>query len=399
MDTITWRENPFRDPKPTAHLTPFTPVVAERVLRYHRSWPRYQKTPLWHLEELALSLGVGTVWVKDESYRWGLKAFKGLGGTHAVGRCLARELGLAEVPPYSALATLTQDRAPLTFATATDGNHGVGVAWAASQLRQHARIYMPRGAADARLQAVASAGGEVHRSDLNYDDLVEWVAEEARKQGWMLVQDTAWYGYEEIPTWIMQGYLTLMAEEFQRAEGGVSPTHVFLQAGVGSYAAAVTAFLANHWGTAIPRIVLMEPHSAACFFQAAQRGEGTLQAAGPIRTVMAGLACGVGNPAAWEILRRWVSVFVACNDAVTERGMRILAHPLGSDPAVASGESGAVGMGVLSSMAQDNRYRDLRAALDLNQDSRVLLISTEGATDPVMYRRIVHAGFTPPGAS
>lgn len=396
MDSLTWQENPFRDPQPISHLASFTPTLAEQVLSYHRSWPRYQKTPLWRLEALALSLGVRHVWVKDESYRWGLKAFKGLGGTYAVGRCLARELGLEAVPPYPVLERLAQGRPPLTFATATDGNHGVGVAWAASQLRQQAHVYMPRGTTDARLRAVTSAGGEVHTTDLDYDDLVAWVAQESRTQGWTLVQDTAWRGYDEIPTWIMQGYLTLMAEEFLPSEGRLSPTHVFLQAGVGSYAAAVAAFLANLMGPSIPRIVLIEPHSAACFFRTAQTGAVALQTApGPIRTVMAGLACGVGNPFAWDVLRRWVSVFVACDDAVTAQGMRILANPLGSDPAVISGESGAVGMGVLSSIAQDDRYYHLRAALDLNRNSRVLLISTEGATDPTNYHRIVREGFTP----
>ena len=397
MASIQWQENPFWNPTPTSRLTPFTAQTAEQILTYHRSWPHYQKTPLWRLEGQARALGLRDIWIKDESYRWGLRAFKGLGGTYAVGRCLARQLGLEGIPPYAVLTNRLAGRPPVTFATATDGNHGVGVAWAAAKLGQQAHVFLPRGSTAARLNAVTRAGGQVHASDLGYDDLVEWVALESLRQGWTLVQDTAWDGYTEIPMWIMQGYLTSMAEEFLAPQAELAPTHVFLQAGVGSFAAAITAFLANVFGPAMPRIILMEPHSAACFYRTARSGEATLQSAtGPINTVMAGLACGVGSPIAWDILRPWVSAFVSLGDSVTEHGIRVLAQPCGSDPAITSGESGAVGMGMLSLIAQDPHYAQMREAVGLDAGSRVFLISTEGATDSDIYRRRVPEGPLPP---
>ncbi len=396
MDLITWHQNPLRDCEPSQSLEPFGRVPAHRVHQYHRSWPQYHPTPLRTLRGLAAHWGLQDVLIKDESQRWGLQAFKGLGGTHVIGRYLAEYYGLDPWTDFSTLKEHAHRKPPVVFATATDGNHGVGIAWAAKQLGHSAKIYMPRGSTRARVEAVKAVGGEVAVTALDYDATVEWVADAAKKQGWILVQDTSWDGYHDIPRWIMQGYMTMVAEEFLNNEATRpgKPTHVIVQAGVGSFAAAIVAFLANVYGRAIPQVIVVEPTDAACFYRSAAAGDRVLYPShGPLSTVMAGLACGVGNPMAWDILQHWVTVFAACDDVVTARGMRILGNPMPDDPRIVAGESGAVGLGLLSIVMDHPQYAELREVMGLGRDARVLLFNTEGATDPVMYRRIVWDGY------
>lgn len=396
MDLITWQHNPLRDFAPSESLALFDRFQAYQARQYHRGWPRYRPTPLRSLHELAARWGLEEVLIKDESQRWGLQAFKGLGGTYGVGRYLAKYYGLSPWTDFSTLKAHYPQRPPVVFATATDGNHGVGIAWAASQLGHTAKIYMPQGSARARVEAVKAAGGEVEVTTLDYDATVEWVATEAEKHGWILMQDTSSDGSQEIPRWIMQGYMTMMAEEFLDRKGAPpeNPTHVIVQAGVGSFAAAIVAFFANFYGSDIPQVIVAEPTDAACLYRSARIGDRVLYPSrGSLSTIMAGLACGVANPVAWEILQHWVAVFVACDDRVTARGMRILGNPLQDDPRIVAGESGAVGLGLLSLIMEDPQYAKLREMVGFGPEARVLLFNTEGATDPVMYRRIVWDGY------
>ena len=397
MDLVHWHLNTMKDFRTSESLAPFELGIADQVWRYHRSWAQYHATPLRPLPALAARWGLREVLIKDESCRWGLKAFKGLGGTHVVGRYLTRYYGLGDgCADFPTLRAHRDARPQVVFTTATDGNHGVGIAWAARQLGHSAKIFMPRGSARARVEAIRAVGGDVEVTDRHYDATVKWVAEESRRQGWVLVQDTAWDGYQDIPQWIMQGYLTLMAEEFLCRDRPSldKPTHVFVQAGVGSFAAATVAFLAHFYGDALPLVVVVEPTEAACFLRSASVGNGTLFSVdGSLSTVMAGLACGVANPVAWDILKHWTTAFVACQDAVTARGMRILGNPINGDERIVAGESGAVGLGLLSLIMENPAYQDLRRRLELSAESRVLLVNTEGATDPVMYHRIVWDGF------
>ncbi len=396
---MVWQENPFYSGRVSARVSGFDATTADHVRTYHKSWPGYQPTPLRSLAHLARRWGVGGLVIKDESARWGLQAFKGLGGTYAIGRYLSTYFGLSGVGDYPTLYALRDTRPAVVFATATDGNHGVGVAWAATQLGHQARVFMPRGSAAARIAAIRAVGGQVTVTDWDYDTTVAWVAEEALRQHWVLTQDTVGLGDPAIPRWIMQGYLTLMAEIFTPDSGvGLDPpTHIFLQAGVGSFAAAMTGYLMQRdLGAQRPQIVIVEPFQAAPFFRSAQIGDQHLYSAeGPLETIMAGLACGVANPAAWDILKPAAAGVIACGDAVAARGMRILGQPLAGDPEVIAGESGAVPLGVLSIVMEDPAYVSLRQKLRLDAEAQILLVNTEGMTDPVGYRHILWDGWYP----
>ncbi|MEY8436990.1 diaminopropionate ammonia-lyase [Atopobiaceae bacterium 24-176] len=375
-------------------------VAAARA--FHQGFPQYSVTPLADLEGMAGRLGLGGLYVKDESYRFGLNAFKVLGGSFAVARYIAQQTGrdIADTTfDYLTGDDLQKDFGQATFFTATDGNHGRGVAWAANRLGQKAVVHMPKGSTQTRLENIAKEGAEVTIEELNYDDCVRLAAKEADEtEHGVIVQDTAWDGYEEIPSWIMQGYGTMSSEaaEQLRALEVNRPTHVFVQAGVGSLASSVVGYFANLFPSCPPTFVVMEAGAADCLYQSAKAADGEPRiVGGDLETIMAGLACGEPNTIGWDILRNHVAAFISCPDWVSAKGMRMLAAPLAGDPAVTSGESGAVGMGVVSTIMEDPDYADLKEALGLNGNSRVLLFSTEGDTDPVRYREVVWGGAYP----
>jgi len=370
----------------------FSQSAAQSVRAFHQSFPEYKPTPLIRLNHLAETLGVAHIWIKDESYRFGLKAFKVLGGTHALAHIVAERLGLSAAKLSFDLfksPDVKERLGDVTFVTATDGNHGRGVAWAAQQLDCHAVIYLPRGVAQARYEAIKEHGADTFIIDGNYDDAVHLAAEQAEKHGWTLVQDTAWHGYEEIPTKIMQGYLTILHETLEQLNGAV-PTHVFVQCGVGSLAASLQAYLVELYGDTRPLFNVVEPTRAACFYKSMAEYDGTpKKVTGPMDTIMAGLACGEPSTLAWAILQDYADVFIACPDYVTIKGMRLLGNPLPGDARIISGESGAVTLGLLVYLLEDPSYRAMAKALRLDSTSKVLLISTESDTDPAMYRKIV----------
>lgn len=370
--------------------------AAEPVRRFHESLDGYAPTPLLSLPGLAAKLGLGAVFVKDESGRFGLKAFKGLGGSYAVFRAACERTGLDYEKTTQEDLRRPDIRAKLAgvkFVTATDGNHGKGVAWAAAGLGCRAHVYMPRGSVPARAEAIRAAGAyEVEITGLCYDDAVRYAAGQAEKNGWVLVQDTSWQGYEKVPTWIMQGYTTMTYEAVEqlRAAGYERPTHVLLQAGVGALAGSVAGALQNEYGDAMPRVSIAESEAAACLFESARQGDGLPHAAaGSGRTIMAGLNCGEPCTIAWPILRGLASEFFACPDSVAADGMRLLAGPCPGDPRIVSGESGAVTAGLLSRIAASGGAGALRDRMGLWKDAAVLLFSTEGDTDPENYKDIV----------
>lgn len=370
----------------------------ERASRFHKTIPGYAPTPLVSLDHLARKLGVTQVLVKDESKRFGLNAFKALGGSYAMARCLGQRLGWPEEKlTFEALMApeVREKLGELTFVTATDGNHGRGVAWAARQLGHKSVVYMPKGSAQERLDNIRAQGAQAEITDLNYDDAVRLANRMGQEHGWILVQDTAWPGYEEIPAWIMQGYGTMANEAAdQLRQVSVNrPTHVFVQAGVGSLAGAVVGYFTNLYPNDPPKFVVMEARAADCLYQGAVAGDGDPRiVGGDLQTIMAGLACGEPNIISWDILRNHVSAFVSCPDWVSAKGMRMLSAPVKGDPRVISGESGAVGMGLLSTIMQDDEYKELREYLELDQSSQVLMFSTEGDTDPDKYKEIVWEG-------
>ena len=354
---------------------------------FHQSIPGYEPTNLHPLPVLAQSLGLSAIWVKDESTRFDLNAFKGLGASYAIACLLGERLGLKQLN-FSELTSVQARKkiGNLVFATATDGNHGRGVAWAAEQLDQQAAIFLPSHAAPFRVERIRQHGANTTVTQTNYDESVRLVASEAEKNGWVLVQDTAWEGYEDVPIWIMQGYLTMFAEAIEQLHGQV-PTHVFIQAGVGSLAAALQGFLVEKYGDKRPLLVVVEPTTMASYFLSVKVGDGQSHTISDAHdnTIMACLAAGENSPLAWPILRDYADFLVCCNDEITEVGMRTLGRPDGLDPRIVSGESGAVTSGVLVSTGSNER---LVKQLLLDDDSKVLLFSTEGAGDPISYKRI-----------
>lgn len=375
-----------------------------KVRSFHASLPDYQATPLHRLDNLAKQFGVGRIYVKDESFRFGLNAFKALGASYAIGRWLTDRLGSdTKTVSFKELSSLASDNkfTEVTFTTATDGNHGRGVAWTARQLGQKAVVYMPEGSSTFRKENIRSEDAEVYITDCNYDDTVRMAADNAEKNGWVVVQDTAWPGYEDIPLYIMQGYATIAAEcvEQLNSLGMEKPTHIFVQAGVGSFAAAIQGYFTAAFGEERPKTIVVEADQAACLLKSAEALDGQPHAVGgSLTTIMAGLACGEANYIAWNILRDYSDMFFACPDWVAAKGMRILGSPVGEDSRIISGESGAVTTGLLSALLKDSRLQAVRETLGLNKESRVLLISTEGDTDPEQYRRIVWDGeYSSPG--
>ena len=383
---------------PRASLPPFGPETAGTVRRFHSSFPEYRPTPLASLSRLAGALGLGALYVKDESQRFGLNAFKVLGGSWAIARCIGQRLQISPEELSFDLLTRPSVRkalGELTFVTATDGNHGRGVAWTAARLGMRSVVYMPRGTARERLDNILALGSEASITGLLYDDAVRLAAKQAQERSWILVQDTSWPGYDQIPAWIMEGYTTLALETAEQLEG-VRPTHILLQAGVGSMAGAVAGFFASLWGTECPAVIVVEPHQADCLFRTAQAGDGQLHsAAGELDTIMAGLACGEPCGVAWTVLENWGEHFLSVSDTLSAKGMRILGSPLPGDPQIISGESGAVTAGVTAALMTDPALSPLRERLDLGPSSRVLCVSTEGDTDRANYRKIVWDGLHP----
>ncbi len=373
----------------------------EKVRDFHKSFDEYFITPLHKLENLAKYLGLKNIFLKDESYRFGLNAFKVLGGSYAIGKYLAERLGvdISEVSfDYLRSEEVKKKLGEITFVTATDGNHGRGVAWAANQLGQKSVVYMPKGSSEIRLENIRKEGSDAsiiegNYIEGNYDDAVRLSDEMAHEHGWVVIQDTAWEGYEDIPTWIMQGYCTLVHESMdQLLDNGVEkPTHVLLQAGVGSFAGAIQGYLAAKFVEDRPITLVVEPDKAPCLYNSSISGEREI-VTGAMSTIMAGLACGEPNTISWDVLRDYSDGYLSCPDYVAARGMRILAAPLKGDPQIVSGESGAVGIGVISLFMEREEYSELRKELCLDENSIVLVISTEGDTDPIKYKEIVWDG-------
>ena len=393
--------NPFRkvvgQDADTVDVADFSPAVAQRVRAFHASFSQYCPTPLVALPGLAGQLGLKSVCVKDESKRFGLNAFKVLGGSYAVARCLAERLnlpeqGLTKSQLHNTAASTAADN--ITFISTTDGNHGRGLAWTARELGYPCIIYMPKGSEPARRNNILALGAQCTITDRNYDDTVRMSWNMAQEKGYVMVQDTAWEGYEQIPAWIMQGYLTLAAEILEQMQtASIRPTHCFLQAGVGSFAAAVAAFLVAVMGSDAPRIIIVEPHAANCFYQSAIAGDGKAHAVGgSLQTLMAGLACGEPSTLAWSILKDYTTAFMSCPDYMAANGMRMLAAPVQGDQPIVSGESGAAGAGALHWLMCHPAAADQRETLGLNAEASVLLISTEGDTVPHIYRSIVWQG-------
>ncbi|KAE8177675.1 diaminopropionate ammonia-lyase [Photobacterium carnosum] len=370
----------------------FTQKIAQETRAFHQQIEGYTPTPLISLPHLAAFLGIKAILVKDESKRFGLNAFKVLGGSYALGRVLADHLNINinEIDLKTVANKLTQ---PLVFTTATAGNHGTGVAWAAREMGQKAVVYMPKGSPQASVERIRGLGAECIVTDVNYDDTVRLANKTAEDNGWMLVQDTAWDGYEQIPTWISQGYMTMADEAIDQAEDTNEglPTHVILQAGVGAMAGGVLGYLVDRLGSENIKTIISEPSVADCIYRSGNKGE-IVNVTGDLSSIMAGLACGEPNPITWPILRDSSHTFISAEDRIAALGMRILGNPLQGDNCIISGESGALSMGILYQLMTTESGKIEAKKMGLNKDAVVMIFSTEGDTNPTRYRRIVWEG-------
>lgn len=355
------------------------------------TWPGHVRTPLHALPDLAAALGVQSVHYKDEGGRFGLGSFKALGGAYAVARLLCSQLGqrLGRTVRPEDLPGLRDACAGITVTCATDGNHGRSVAWGARMYGCQCVIYIHATVSEGRRQAIEAFGARVVRTDGNYDESVRRADSDARAREWFVVSDTSYAGYTDIPRDVMQGYQLTVDEAVDQLSkvGSAWPTHVFVQAGVGGFAAAVCAYFWERDATRRPVFVVVEPERADCLMRSARAGRPTA-VTGALDTLMAGLACGEISPIAWDILDHGAHAFCTIPDSAAIAVMRLLARPPGSDPAIVAGESAVAGLAAAIAVSRDAAQR---AFLDINAGSRLLFIGSEGDTDPKLYAELVGA--------
>lgn len=344
-------------------------------------------TPMVSLPAVARRLDVGSIYVKDEGQRLGLGSFKALGGAYAV---IQLVLGLAS-QRWGRPVAISEWRSPevarlasgMTVTCATDGNHGRSVAHGAQLVGANCVIFVHAGVSEARCRAIARYGARIERVQGNYDNSVASASKIAGERGWIVVSDTSWPGYERIPHLVMQGYTALLRE----ALGALPkpPTHVFIQAGVGGIAAATAAHFSIVFGNDRPFFTVVEPAQAACLLESARAGQ-IVKVPHDRPTVMAMLECYEPSLVAWRILSRLADAFMTVEDDEAVAMMKELAYPVDGDPAIVAGESGAVGLAGLAKVAGEPA---LRAEIGLDSNACVFLINTEGATDPVLYEKLV----------
>ena len=357
-------------PVPPPH--PVTTVsLADLAWTAHQSMRQYRPTPRYPLDHLARELGVASLILKDESPRFGLNAFKGLGASFAMRHWLATR----EVEPDA------------VFTTATDGNHGRAVAWMSRILAYRSVIFMPAHSVPARIDAISNEGAKVTLVKEGYDAAVRLALQAASEKGWIAIQDTATPEYTEVPAWIAAGYWTTARE----LEDDVLPAGrpqvdvVLLHAGVGTWPAAMTEYFWHRYGEHRPRIVVVEPEEAACVLDSVRAGT-VRRARGSLRTIMAGLNCALPSTTAFDTLRGSVDALIEIADTWTERAMRRLAD---CDPPIVAGESGAASVAGLMAIMRDPALAPVRDHVGLHAGCRVLAWCTEGATDPDGWERVV----------
>lgn len=381
-------DNQFKQLAPVGAEDPLSPRECEKARDAISQWPGYSATPLLALTGLAEQTDVLAIYCKDESPRFGLGSFKSLGGAYAVSVILLNHVSEKLGQPVS-LSDLTSGQnndltQQITVCCATDGNHGRSVAWGAQQFGCKCIIYIHSEVSEGRKSAIEQYGATVIRIDGNYDDSVRIADEESAKHNRIVVSDTSYPGYMEIPADVMRGY-TLLADEALDQMGEQRPTHVFLQGGVGGFAAAITRRIRDRCQAAQPRIVIVEPDQAACIYESVKAGK-PVPVHGELATIMAGLACGEVSLIAFKTLLDEIDDVLVIPDETAISTMQMLAAGSAGDPPFVSGESGVTG---LAGFLLANSDQKMRGILGLSNDARVLVISTEGATDPLVYEQLV----------
>ncbi|MBI3729863.1 MAG: diaminopropionate ammonia-lyase [Burkholderiales bacterium] len=380
-----------RRPYPADLATIMNIESAQESRRWLAPWKELARdaTPLYALPDLAGKLLVGSVHVKDESVRSPLGSFKALGAPVALVRQVLRLYPGHNIIPEEVLtgryAQLLQD---YTVISATDGNHGRSLAAAAKCTGCQCVIVLHAHVSAEREAAIAAYGARIVRITGNYDESVEIAAELARTNGWQVISDTSYEGYQDIPRDVMQGYGTIAAELVEQTagnDGASAYTHIFLQGGVGGLAAGIVSYLWELYGVNRPRFIVVEPAQADCLYQSALHGRAS-RALGSIDSVMAGLACGETSALAWRFLQPAVDYFLTIEDELAIQAMRVLAAGSEGDIPIVAGESGVAGLAGLLSIC-GNKVCMKQVGLDAS--SRVLVINTEGATAATVYRDLV----------
>jgi diaminopropionate ammonia-lyase len=348
-------------------------------------WPEYHQTPMYSLDGLAKTIGVKKVWYKDESSRFGLGSFKALGGAYAVAKQIIIQLKKIQsgtVSMQSLLSGQYKDKIKhITVSCATDGNHGRSVAWGAKLFGCQCVIYLHSHVSIGREKVIASYGAKVVRIDGNYDDSVKLAAEDAKTYNRVIVSDTSYPGYMEIPKDIALGYCVMLHEITLQLSGEL-PTHILIQGGVGGLASAVCGYFWQYWKAACPKFIIIEPEKANCLQLSAINGKPTT-VTGDLETLMAGLACGEVSSLAWDILDLAVDDFVTIDEVSIVPAMKFLAK--NNDINIQAGESAVAGVALLMSDFERNKFIK---QLQLTASSKVLVFGTEGATDPELYEEL-----------
>jgi len=396
--------NPYREKNVTLENDEHEIFYDPKIFAFHRSLDDYSPTPVASLPNLAGRLGLKDIRIKDESHRFGLKAFKALGASYAIYRFLEKELSTREGrfsnPEQFWERVQNQKIGNFTFCTASDGNHGRGVAWTARKLNQRAVVYMPENTVPARIDNIRREGAEVFVIDGNYDKAVVTAAENAQKYNWQIISDTSYSGYMEIPAWIMAGYMTIF-KELETVSGNIdissdknvfNPDFVFIQAGVGALAAAASVYYTTGYKEKRPCLIGVEPLGADCLLESVRFGCGDIRTArrGP-ESIMAGLNCQTPSLLAWKYIKKAMDIFVAIPDSYAIDAVKTFYYPYKNDPVIVSGESGAAGLGALLALMKSPQMADARDKLRIGNESSVLLINTEGDTDPENFKRIIES--------
>lgn len=370
-----------------ASINTLSPEAFDTAEAEITSWEGYHQTALHRLRKLEAKLSVGQIYYKDEGPRFGLGSFKALGGAYAVQRVLQRdleaELGQPVAMPDIRNGAYSDKLANKMIVSATDGNHGRSVAWGATRCGAQCRIYIHAEVSEHRAEVMRGLGADVIRVDGDYDESVAQTRRDAEAHGWQIVSDTSWPGYTQPPTDVMAGY-GVMAREIVR-EMPAPATHVFLQGGVGGLAAGVAAAFAQEWRADPPHVVIVEPALAPCLFASA-KAQTARAVSIETETIMAGLSCGETSKIAWNVLEGVSTSFLTIPDEVVPPAVRMLANAEMSEVSIASGESAVAGLCALISGALQP---DLKDKLGLTPSSRVVLIGSEGVTDPHVYQQIM----------
>ncbi|WP_120499664.1 diaminopropionate ammonia-lyase [Roseovarius sp. EL26] len=359
----------------------------DRAEREITGWDGYAKTPLESLDRLAEQLGLGDIYYKDEGPRFGLGSFKALGGAYAVQCVLARAIS-AQVGKDVSLEdmrnkTYAEHAAQITVTSATDGNHGRSVAWGATRFGAQCRIYIHAEVSEHRAEVMRNLGADVVRVDGDYDASVAQARTEAEENGWLVVSDTSWPGYTQPPLDVMAGY-GVMAREIVR-DLPTPPTHVFLQGGVGGLAASVAAVFQQEWGADAPQVIIVEPELAPCLYASGQANAPTSVEIKE-ETLMAGLSCGEPSELAWSVLAAVSKGFITIPESVVAPAVRLLANNEASQAPINAGESAVAG---LAGMIWAASHVQGRQDFMLDANSRVVLIGSEGVTDPNVFEQIM----------